>query len=631
MTDLLKKLQRVLTAAISITLLVPYTIVCPITSADEDTITLVGDVYEFGEKSEYEIDSSNPIDTSDKSNAIGTLKIKGDMSKTESVNGFDAYEVADDELFTIKFNYISSLAHAAKTEWHLENDSKKTVNDIKLDDKIDRGAFIYQTSLDGVKWVNTKIYTDLSKDIEIKKNKGINDIQLINGCYYRIIVAYKTGKLTNGYFNPTDLFNTEFDSYDYQKYAEVYTFYASYKKPEDEVKGEKYYFTVGPTEKYTKKTKKNDYSGSEKVDSKDPHYGWELGKFCLSGYTDKGDSEDVFLKTVGNKVKLSFSLDTDINKLNKKDNLMITNDKNGSDSGFQIPAHDMGHGELIVKYTDSENKSKITQYSNYLESLSSPSADTTIKLFEEGDYEVHLDYAIKDTSGIDSTTYYRTSFSFKIRNGNCMVYTFDTATNSELANKDITENGFRIDSAKSSYPKITIKKEVLNDGATGMTEDTRFNRAASDGEEFTEEGIYTVTAVNRFNDQLKTEKIIYVGTNEILNAYVKHYNEKTKEYEYSIEEINRMVNEDHAEIQSNGDIVIPAVNEEITDSSFEDDSSVVESTSLENSVVDSVISDKDERPVNNKLYYVGGGAVILVLMIITISRSGKKKKVSGND
>ena len=31
-------------------------------------------------------------------------------------------------------------------------------------------------------------------------------------------------------------------------------------------------------------------------------------------------------------------------------------------------------------------------------------------LFEEGDYEVHLDYAINDKKGLDSKTYYRTSF-----------------------------------------------------------------------------------------------------------------------------------------------------------------------------------------------------------------------------
>ena len=102
----------------------------------------------------------------------------------------------------------------------------------------------------------------------------------------------------------------------------------------------------------------------------------------------------------------------------------------------------MRHGELIVKYTDETGQSRITEYSNYLEALASPGADTTIKLFEEGDYEIHLDYAIEDQDGINSTTYYRTSFSFKIRNGK-----FDEAFNilySFKANKNIYKKNYFI-------------------------------------------------------------------------------------------------------------------------------------------------------------------------------------------
>ena len=64
---------------------------------------------------------------------------------------------------------------------------------------------------------------------------------------------------------------------------------------------------------------------------------------------------------------------------------------------------------------------------------------------------------------------------------------------------------------------INIKKEVLNEGANGLVEDARFNRPAKDGEEYTEEGIYTITSKNRYTNQ-KTKKRIYVGTNDILKA-----------------------------------------------------------------------------------------------------------------
>ena len=60
---------------------------------------------------------------------------------------------------------------------------------------------------------------------------------------------------------------------------------------------------------------------------------------------------------------------------------------------------------------------------------------------------------------------------------------------------------------------------MLAEGADGLTEDTRFNRPAKDGEEYTEEGIYTITAENLYTGRI-TEKKIYVGTNQILKAYM---------------------------------------------------------------------------------------------------------------
>ena len=92
-----------------------------------------------------------------------------------------------------------------------------------------------------------------------------------------------------------------------------------------------------------------------------------------------------------------------------------------------------------------------------------------------------------------------------------MVYIFDSKSGTELNNGDVTENGFRIDAAKSSYPKLQVKKEILNNTENGLVEDTRFNGVASDGETFTDEGIYTIKAFNRYDDKLEPAvKTIYV-------------------------------------------------------------------------------------------------------------------------
>lgn len=114
---------------------------------------------------------------------------------------------------------------------------------------------------------------------------------------------------------------------------------------------------------------------------------------------------------------------------------------------------------------------------------------------------------------------YRIFFRFSVRNGNCMVYPFDVATGAELTNSSITENGFYLDLARSRYLNIDIKKEIRRTGAEGLTEDTRFNKPAKDGEVYTDEGIYTITVSNLYTNQTTT-KIIYVGTDSVLKAHV---------------------------------------------------------------------------------------------------------------
>lgn len=280
------------------------------------------------------------------------------------------------------------------------------------------------------------------------------------------------------------------------------------------------------------------YSENNVIDTKDPHYGWKLGSFFVSGYTSvntkyNNDGTPIFLKTVGDTVSLWFNLEQNIDSLNGKDELTISEDKNGYDLHYGIEKTNFGRGTLIIQHTDYQNKSgEPTIYTDYLSALK-VGADTKVDLFEEGDYEVTLDYEIKathvnvdkllfwdtDINWAPSYTNYRINFKFSVRNGNCMVFPFDVSTRAELTNSSATTNGFYLDLAKSRYLDINIKREVLKDGADGLTEDTRFNRPAKDGDQYTDEGIYTITVKNKYTDE-KTTKVIYVGTNDILKAYV---------------------------------------------------------------------------------------------------------------
>ena len=268
----------------------------------------------------------------------------------------------------------------------------------------------------------------------------------------------------------------------------------------------------------------NGYSESNSIKEGDPHFGWKLGRFVVSGFTSRaGDDVPVFLKNSDDQVELSFQLNQSIDSLNGDDKRKISGDGNGYDEYFGIPKTDFGHGALITKHTDYQNAStEPTVSTEYLSSVK-VGANTHIDMYEEGDYEVALDYEIESPGLLPfrpAYNNYRIFFKFKVRNSNTMMFLFDTATNNELFNGSVTSSGFRIDMAGSHYLDVSVKREVLNSTGDGLTEDVRFNKTATDGAVFEDEGIYTVTVKNPNTGEEATTKRIYVGTNDAMKASV---------------------------------------------------------------------------------------------------------------
>lgn len=370
---------------------------------------------------------------------------------------------------------------------------------------------------------------------------------------------------------------------------------------------QRYY--LSSTAQSTKKD--HGFADGTTITNDDPHFGWSLGKFYITGFSDTGKEEDntIFFKTVGDELTLSFALDQNIDKLNKDESLSIGSDKKGYDEFFGIEESDFGRGTLIVRYTDYENLTHdAIVYNNYLTGVAKGKADTKIKLAEEGDYEIALDYEVKNDKRVvfgksiaPSRHDYRIFCKFSVRNGNTMIYPFDVKTKAELNNGAITENGFYLDTAKSRYLNLNIKKEILKEGATGLTEDTRFNKVAKDGEQFTDEGIYTITATNRYTNETTTKKI-YVGTNDVLKAFVSS--------NLSIEEIQTQL-ANGAAVDENGTI-IPAVE---TKAETANNAKVTEAEPI------------PEISIIPILAVAAILALIVVIAIITKKKKAKKKAV----
>lgn len=573
--------------------------------AENGNTAVVGKLYEFKEKSEYEISSAQSSSTTTSSNTYGDFLLNGNIKTSISKNGVPSYEVEDGKL-SLVYKYDDTLLNAEIDSWHLFSDTVKKIDGMELNDKIQNGTILLQTSMDRLNWTDAVCMTNVFSSTPICSDSFYEskDIELINGCYYKVIVAYETRIRRED----SNIWFVDTDKFDYKKYAEVYEFYAYTGSNEKETIDSSQTYNIGSRVR----TKNFDgYYGEEDIVKNDIHYGWNLGNFFISGYTDKCVSNDkvVLLKNVGDKVTLWFNLSQNIDALNGQNNLFISSDKEGYDQYFETPKTDFGKGALIIRYTDYNNNKSQQIYTNYLEANTSFGADTKVQLFEEGDYEVALDYEVTKDELIDAKGHYRIFFKFSVRNGNCMAYPFDIATGSELTNSSMTENGFRLDLAKSRYLKVNIKCEVLKDSADGLVEDTRFNGSTKDGAEYTEEGIYTITVSNDYTNQFTVKKI-YVGTNSILRAYMTTG--------LSIPEINNLVAEG-ATIMDDGTI-------KLADKAFEPDEPtessqtsepVAESETSETKEVAEVIAD-----VNHSDTAKNVSPIIIVVIIAAVVSAG---------
>ncbi len=386
------------------------------------------------------------------------------------------------------------------------------------------------------------------------------------------------------------------------------------------------------------------FSEQIEIDKDDPHFNWDLGKFTIKGYTRAivGGDKPIFLKTLGDNVVLNFVLEQNIDALNNNESLLIADDEKAYDSKLYRDETRFGRGALIIRKTDAytNKKGKSQLYVDYLPALE-VGANTQVEVCEEGDYEVSLDYSIQnkkinipyfDKNIYSTNNDYKISFAFSIRNGNCMVFPFDVTTGEELTNKSITENGFYLDLAKSRYLEINVKKEMLFDGDSGLTEDVRFNKPATDGEKYIDEGIYTIKVSNPYTNE-ETIKKICVGSNSILKAYMKTG--------YAISDIRSLI-KDGATIDVEGNIMMPVTtkaetetepsSEEETETSTTIIVSTTQTTSLVENTSEANKKEKVEEKSNdsNKTMILLSIIVALIIFSIYLMIKNNKKEEHAN-
>ena len=544
--------------------------------AQEKSCSPSGMYYSFSEKDSYQIDNNST--GTEMINSIGTFSVSGDIED----KGNNIFYVQSGNMnISYKAN-LNNLEKDAK-KWHLTEDKSKTVNEIKLDSNILKGAIIVQSSLDGKEWITDKVILDAFSDEETIPNTlfTTKDIQQLNGCYYRVIVAYKLEKQIDS----SSILFLEKENYEYMKAAEVYSFFVIDQHTIDtgtvspEGKPRKEFSTVvniGKDNGY-------DLSMAKDMDKDDPHFHRSIGYFTVNGYTRETSDKDgtpVFLKTVGDEVILWFSLTEDINKLFGNKDLCISEDKNGYDKamvgGDQT---NFKHGALLVKYTDEEGHSRdAVTYLDFLKANTMNGADTRIQLYEEGDYEVALDYEVCDSSSLlDSYKNYKIYFKFSIRNGNTMAFPRDSKTGSELKDGAWTADGFTIDLAESKYLTIDfIRKEVVQNADGTISTSVRDNKVGKEGSVYSKKGIYEITVKNQYSDGKPTTVTIYVGNDKNILALAQN--------RMTVERLNELIREGYS-VGDDGALVEPqtAIEPEI------------ETTASEVETIETTVKD-EEKP-----------------------------------
>lgn len=378
--------------------------------------------------------------------------------------------------------------------------------------------------------------------------------------------------------------------------------------------------------------KDNGYSGNEAIDNKDPHFGWDIGTFYVNGYTRSTvdtDNQYVFIKKLGDRVTLWFNLLENIYALQGNNKVYVCDDTNGYDRYFETPQTNFKRGTLIIRYTDYQGvRHEPVIYTDYLAACSTTGANTRVELFEEGDYEVALDYEIKDERGVNSYHNYRIFFKFKIRNGNCMAFPFDSVTKNELADGSITPNGFYLDLAQSRYLTIDVIRYSLKLSNGIYVQDSRNNSPAKDGETYTQEGVYQFTVRNLYTNAEDTSKTIYVGTAPIYRALARGI--------YSLDEINQMLTEGGI-LEDDGTITMPVPIEEepeevpeeqvvdVTDETENVEAATIDTDQVEveqnESVQEAVVDeteDDTENAIDDSKQNGKSSAWIIILIVVAI-------------
>ena len=109
--------------------------------AEEASSIVQGNVYKFDAKSSYEYSTADAFGITTAGNTMGSLVLLGDAKDDGTANGCQTYTVSTGNL-ALSYRLNESILKAKESDWHIIEDSSKSIDSIKLNEKIKSGAII---------------------------------------------------------------------------------------------------------------------------------------------------------------------------------------------------------------------------------------------------------------------------------------------------------------------------------------------------------------------------------------------------------------------------------------------------------------------------------------------------------
>lgn len=284
----------------------------------------------------------------------------------------------------------------------------------------------------------------------------------------------------------------------------------------------------------------NGYSGSNKVEKGNPHYGWSLGNFTISGFVRKKAGAfgitTFYVHEGDTGFKLSYKLNYSLDKLAGKDNLSINEDTNGYDTEFDIEKQNFGYGALFLRRRDNNTGKydKASKRLNFLYARKPGNSFVVTNSMTEGDYELALDYEIQEKYGfLNSLTNwwnYKVTYRFAVR------YIDEEPIETSNANARLIKNS----STDEAYRLITKSDWFQNAKSAGTD-------VGDDGsliEYYTNGDGTTVTLIALYHDgslkcpfvDVNTKLQDYMNTLELKQYSVSSEDENSVRFKYISEE-----------------------------------------------------------------------------------------------